>query len=120
GGMPQMADRFSPEDHARAQRAGRQAMDREAIAARGRRHPGWRFTFGWLALIQLIAVVAAGMNLFHPVSLNQATVGYLATWPVVVQPAWAGLVLAVLALLALATVWVRLGGGQGTGSGKPG
>lgn len=88
-------------------------MDRTAVAARGRRHPGWRFTFGWLAFTQLIAVGVAVVNLFNPVNLNRALVGYLISWPVVVSPAWAGLVCAVLALLVLATVWVRFGGGQG-------
>lgn len=103
-------DRFTAADHARAQQSGQRAMAGEQPR---RQHAGWRFTFGWLALTQLIAAVVAVVNLFHPVDLNRAVVGYLISWPVVVSPQWLGLVLAVLALLVMATAWVRLGGGQG-------
>lgn len=75
-------------------------------------HRGWRHAFGWLALTQFAAVVIAVVNLFHHVSLDTATIGYVISWPVVITPRWAGLVAALGALIVLLAIWSALSGGQ--------
>lgn len=77
-------------------------------------HKEWRFWTGWLAFCQFIAVCVAVVNAFHAVNLNRAVVGYLISWPVVIEPAWLGVVAAVAALIVIARIWSRLGRGSGT------
>lgn len=104
---------FSEADHERARRAGQQAMGKTAGVKTARRpHRGWRHAFGWLALTQFVAVVIAVVDLFHHVSLDTATIGYVISWPVVIAPRWAGLVAALGALIVLLMVWGMLGGGR--------
>lgn len=112
---------FSEADHERAQRAGQQAMAKTARVKPERKpHRGWRFVFGWLALTQFVAVVIAVVDLFHHVSLDTATIGYVISWPVVIAPRWAGLLAALGAFIVLLLlVWGALGGGRDGGRVRP-
>ncbi|MFF9097560.1 hypothetical protein ACF1AX_31115 [Streptomyces sp. NPDC014802] len=72
---------------------------------------GWRTFWGWIAVLQLAAVVAAIVNTVSAISVdpNTGVVGWLVLWPAGIHPAWLGVAAAIGALL----VGVALTGAAG-------
>ncbi|MET7479532.1 hypothetical protein ABZT17_34935 [Streptomyces sp. NPDC005648] len=66
---------------------------------------------GWVALLQLGAVVAAVVTAFHSYDPDAATgIGRLILWPGAVHPVWLSIVAAVAAFLTCAVLAGRAGG----------
>lgn len=98
---------FTEADHERARRAGQQAMAKQAgqPTREHKPHPGWRFLFGWLALVEFAAFVIAIVQMFHSVTWEpgdgpMGITGRLMLWPLLISPHW------LAALAAFAAFWV--------------
>jgi hypothetical protein len=107
-----MSNDFTEADHERAQRAGQQAMAKQAAKQPRKRkpHPGWRFLFGWLALTQFAAFVLAIVHLFHSVNWDGTAgiVGRLVMWPLLLHPRWLAVIAAFGAFFAAGIMWGAL------------
>lgn len=65
---------------------------------------GWAGFFGWLAFLELAAVVAAFVALFHPFTVPDSPVGKLALWPAAVHPVWLSILAAIAAFITAAAL----------------
>ncbi|MEW2250390.1 hypothetical protein AB0907_23985 [Streptomyces sp. NPDC006975] len=72
---------------------------------------GWRNFWGWVALLQFAALVAAIVNTVSAISVdpNTGIVGWLVLWPVAIHPAWGGIPAAIGTFLVAAVLSGKAG-----------
>lgn len=108
-----MSDGFTDEDHERAIRAGQYANAKgsgQTPKAVRKVRPGWQWLFGFIAVTQFAAIVIAAVNVFNGIGYRSDELpgGPMLTWPVLVGPAWLGVLAALGAFLAAGLVWGAL------------
>lgn len=65
---------------------------------------GWGGMFGFLALLQFAAIVAAIVNVFRPFHVGGGIIAHLILWPAAIHPAWVGIIAVIAAFLVAARI----------------
>lgn len=65
-----------------------------------------RWLLGWLTAMALLAVIVSVWNLIRPIP-GVYGMAYLIAWPVLIQPAWAGLTVAIIVVGVLGQLYAR-------------